>query len=136
MNVHLLAQAVMASPEFQPGERVYVSVYRRHQSYGGPEEGGWWYNRSEFVGGIPMPNREQAEAFLDGMERQVEEENRKEAPARHRAMASLPGEDQDTAYHSEGYIPAGWSDGGELYVTIEERLGEGDDMHTPRPRYE
>jgi len=136
MNVHLLARAVMASAEFQQGERVYVSVYRRHQFYGGPEEGGWWYNREEFVGGIPMPNRGEAERFLAQMERQVEAENRKEAPARHRAMASLPGEESDTAYHSEGYIPAGWSDGGELYVIVEERLGGSDSMNTPAPHYE
>jgi len=66
----------------------------------------------------------------------VERENREEAPARNRAMASLPGEECDTAYHDEGYIPTGWSDGGELWVTIEQVRGECDNSAEGRPRYE
>lgn len=126
----------MASPEFQPGERVYVSVYRNHRYYGGPEEGGWWYSRDQFLGGIPMPNMEEAQRFLDKMEQEVELRNQEEQPERNRAMAALPGEDSDTAYHPEGFIPTGWNDGGTLFTTIEQRLGSGDSMNTPAPHYE
>ena len=63
-------------------------------------------------------------------------EHEEEAPERHRAMAALPGEDCDTAYHGEGFIPNGWSDGGELEVRIEETLRSGDDTHEPAPHYE
>ena len=136
MNVTSLAQEIMESPEFKAAERVYVSIYRVAQHYGGPEEGGWWYYRHQFVGGVPMPNREQAEAFIAQMQRQVDKRNREEAPERHRAMAALPGEDCDTAYHGEGFIPNGWSDGGELEVRIEETLGSGDTTHEPTPHYE
>ena len=87
MNVTSLAQAIMESPEFKAAERVYVSIYRVAQHYGGPEEGGWWYYRHQFVGGVPMFNREEAEAFIAQMQRQVDKRNREEAPERHRAMA-------------------------------------------------
>ena len=28
----------------------YIAEYARTQCYGGPEEGGWWYNVTEFAG--------------------------------------------------------------------------------------
>ena len=62
--------------------------------------------------------------------------NMAETNERHRATAALPGEDCDTAYHGEGFIPNGWSDGGELEVRIEEVLGSGDNTHEPAPHYE
>lgn len=31
-------------------KEVYVSVYEVSRCYGGPEEGGWWYNWLEYTG--------------------------------------------------------------------------------------
>lgn len=31
-------------PTTLPNGKVAVTVYFNHRSYGGPEEGGWWYN--------------------------------------------------------------------------------------------
>ena len=28
---------------------VFINVYRVNRDYGGPEEGGWWYDTGEFV---------------------------------------------------------------------------------------
>ena len=33
----------------EPRGRWYVNVYERGQRYGGPEEGGWWYDTGCFV---------------------------------------------------------------------------------------
>lgn len=41
------------------GQR-YVNIYSVDRFFGGPEEGGWWYDAGEPVGSIPC--RSQAEA--------------------------------------------------------------------------
>jgi len=131
-----LIEKIESHPDFNVPQGAWVSVYRRSQNYGGPEEGGWWYDRNTLEGSIYFPTTEGAEAWLEKAKVEVERENREEAPARYRAMAALPGEECDTAYHDEGYIPTGWSDGGELWVTIEQVRGECDNSAEPRPHYE
>lgn len=37
--------------------KVYVNVYRVTRHYGGPEEGGWWYNHFECVECVPVRNK-------------------------------------------------------------------------------
>lgn len=129
-----LVAKIAAHPSHRPAKTHHVSVYRRTRCYGGCEEGGWWYDRNELVGSIPFPTEEEAHQWLDAAKAEVEAENRRTAPARHRAMARLP--DADTAYSGEGYIPAGWSDGGELFVIVEERCGEAHNMDEEAPHYE
>lgn len=36
------------------GQVVYFSVYTVTRRYGGPEEGGWWYNWSDHIYSIPF----------------------------------------------------------------------------------
>ena len=115
-----------------------MSVYRHHRCYGGPEEGGWWYTRSQWCGGVPFPTREQAEAWLETAQAEVDRMNREEAPARARAFERLPDSDLEPCPvgGDEGYIPRGWDDGGELEVVIEAAAGEGDNMAEAEPHYE
>jgi hypothetical protein len=48
---------------FKPNDRVrFVNVYLADRAYGGPEEGGWWYDTGELVECYPVPTRE-AEAL-------------------------------------------------------------------------
>ena len=47
---------------------VYVNVYSVTRHYGGPEEGGWWYNAGEPVESRIVPNREAAETLREEME--------------------------------------------------------------------
>lgn len=43
------------------GEKWYANVYHVELGYGGPEEGGWWYDTGEFQHGEgPFDNREEA----------------------------------------------------------------------------
>jgi hypothetical protein len=129
-----LAEMIRNHNEFKEAEPRFVSIYRRCQHFGGPEEGGWWYSRDSLEGSIPFPTKEDAEKWLEEAKRQVEKQNEIDAPKRHRAMANLP--DEENAYYDEGFIPTGWTDGGELWVTIEEVRGASDDSREPRPHYE
>ena len=38
-------------------EIVYVNIYSVTREYGGPEEGGWWYNRLSCIESIPVKNK-------------------------------------------------------------------------------
>lgn len=136
MNINALIEKIESHPKYNVPQGAWCSIYNRTQCYGGPEEGGWWYDRNYLVGSVYFPSMEQAEAWLAAAKEEVERENRANAPKRWKAMASLPGEDCDTAYHPEGYIPRGWDDGGELWVVLEDQRGEMDDKNKPRPHYE
>lgn len=136
--IEQLIELVEKETDYKPAQRCFVSIYSHSQHFGGPEEGGWWYDRMQWQGSKPFNTREEAEAWLEKAKEQVEQMNRNEAPARARACASLPDEDEVTcpAGYSEGYIPNDWTDGGEYEVLIEERQGEQDNMNEPRPHYE
>jgi hypothetical protein len=132
--MNALIDQIKASAEYQEREQWFVSVYRTARAYGGPEEGGWWYDVNAHEGSIAFASRAAAESFLEQAEAQAAERNREEAPARHRAMANLP--DHDSASYDEGYIPNGWHDGGEYMVLIEQKAGEADNTNQPKPYYE
>jgi hypothetical protein len=48
-------------------EIVYVNVYSVTRHYGGPEEGGWWYNWSECIEVFPTKNKN-AETIREELE--------------------------------------------------------------------
>ena len=60
-----LIEKIESHPDFNVPQGAWVSVYRRSQNYGGPEEGGWWYNRSTLEGSVFFPAMETAEAWLE-----------------------------------------------------------------------
>jgi hypothetical protein len=43
---------------------VYVNVYRLDRCYGGPEEGGWWFDAGNVVHSFQMTSLTQAEALV------------------------------------------------------------------------
>jgi len=132
-----LEQIILNDPETTKATPAFVSVYSHGQCYGGPEEGGWWYDVVKLVGSRRFPTMEQAKAYLQAMEAEVERGNKEAAPARARAFASLPDNDEEPLPDAgEGYIPAGWSDGGKLFVQIEEQQGQSDNSDQPRPHYD
>lgn len=133
-----LAAFVTAQPGFKPAAPCFVSIYNRSQHYGGPEEGGWWYDRIILAGSLPFQTREAAELWLAVAKAEVQRMNRAAAPARARAHAALPDPDlvPCPAGTGEGFIPNDWSDGGELWITIEETAGQSDNSAEPRPHYE
>jgi hypothetical protein len=41
-------EADVRAPRYLPGSK-FVNVYLTDRAYGGPEEGGWWYDTAEVV---------------------------------------------------------------------------------------
>ena len=39
----------------------YVNVYLIDRAYGGPEEGGWWYDTGKAIRGFPVATQRRAE---------------------------------------------------------------------------
>ncbi len=136
--IESLAEYVRNQPDFQEAQPAFVSIYNHERCYGGPEEGGWWYDVYQLEGSKAFQSREEAEAWLEKAKVEVERINRENAPARYRAMASLPDEDREPcpANCDEGYIPRDWSDGGTLLVVVEDKKGQMDNTHEPAPHYE
>ena len=61
----------MASAErggFPPGWK-FINVYMIDRCYGGPQEGGWWYDCGEFLRTRPVPPRGDAEKVRDRYQR-------------------------------------------------------------------
>jgi hypothetical protein len=40
----------------------FVNAYHVTREYGGPEEGGWWYDSREVLESVPIPDRGEKEA--------------------------------------------------------------------------
>ena len=44
----------------KPHAQLYVNAYGVVLAFGGPEEGGWWYDAGDPLASVPVANREQA----------------------------------------------------------------------------
>lgn len=42
----------------------YISVYRVTRHYGGPEEGGWWYDWYELLETLPFEEKPESEELI------------------------------------------------------------------------
>ena len=51
---------------------VHVNAYRITRHYGGPEEGGWWYDRGEPLGSLPCASQREAREACDKMREKFE----------------------------------------------------------------
>ena len=78
----ILAQAFReVFPQASPVAPCFVTLYRTDRPYGGPEEGGWWYDHTVAVETIRVPSREVAEqlvAKLRSTAREMTNEARRE----------------------------------------------------------
>jgi hypothetical protein len=62
--------------KFQPPYPKYVNAYRVTQAYGGPEEGGWWYDEYEPLESVVVESEEQEEEVRAALaKRYVDEED-------------------------------------------------------------
>ncbi len=124
-----------------PDERVrrvtaYLSVYETWRAYGGPEEGGWWYDAYDHQASVPYEawvtfeyhEEPDPEMGLDagwrptGVPRPVDEEWHLTETKR---LATLYGIDHDRATRYDG-----------CWHTLVDETGMGDLGRRPRPRYE
>jgi len=90
----------------------HVSLYRTTRHCGGPEEGGWWYDRRHYTGRTCKVDVLEAREFCEDMQ-----ESYKPQQPKYNRFSVL------------GYA-------GDLYWMVEETPGENDDSRSPKPRYE
>ena len=77
----------------------YVMITSSHQCYGGPEEGGWYYQREEFVKWCAVPSRQLALEI-------VAEYKMMKQPDYKPNYDALGGDDTVSSSYPEGYIPS------------------------------
>lgn len=99
-------------PVVRPWEdNIYVNVYHAQQAFGGPEEGGWWYDVLEPIESRLCHSREEALAEFQKLEERWEKISKEE--------------NQGRPYHSV-------LSRGEYRVSVEPHFAEVDNR---RPRY-
>lgn len=57
-----------------PQRRWYVNAYEQDRAYGGPEEGGWWFDWGTPLASIPVHNLEEAKQAYDLLYDRLSEE--------------------------------------------------------------
>jgi len=60
--------AYIVSRPWKEGETAWVNVYETTRHYGGPEEGGWWYNWNSLEEAVPVGSQEEAETVKRELE--------------------------------------------------------------------
>lgn len=60
--------------------RYYVNTYMHDRSYGGPEEGGWYYDVYEALDSIPCKSKDECERMREAAEKDAEAENKGRPP--------------------------------------------------------
>ena len=58
-----------------PPPSTWVNVYYITRHYGGPEEGGWWYDRHECVESIECKSEDEAEIKKQALKKEHQDEN-------------------------------------------------------------
>ena len=81
-------------------ERWFVTLYATSQHYGGPEEGGWYYDRRVPISSRQFATRSEAEAEADRL--------RNAMPDPTDRSAMIP-EGESPYRDTEGYIPTGFA---------------------------
>ena len=106
----------------------HVSAYKVDRVYGGAEEGGWWTDWYQLEYAKAVIGLRQARIIADRLHKRQEEcfdqdAYNREAWAR---LATLPDPDQIPCPvgGSEGYIPAGFSEGEKMVFLWERQAGE------------
>jgi hypothetical protein len=74
----------------------FVGVYDVNRNYGGPEEGGWWFDSGELIKTVVAANRTEAESVRDVLQNDY--------PHSRKRYSVLGGEDYDI-YIFEGKLP-------------------------------
>lgn len=117
---------------------IYVSLYEIERCYGGPEEGGWWYDSYQLISTKKFFDEEEAHKFQEFLEKDVEESG-----ANDEDLSSSRGFDQypdpsngDPMYdHSDNDIPVGFSGLASNQVVVIEKVA-GERETNERPHYE
>jgi len=63
-----LIDLIRNNPRFSEAKPHYVSIYKKEQCYGGPEEGGWWKTYYVLEGSVSFDTQEQADGYVEHVE--------------------------------------------------------------------
>jgi hypothetical protein len=120
----------------QPAKSIYVSVYEVERCYGGPEEGGWWYDNYTLKSTKQFFDETEARKFAEALENGIEAKGlNKEPLSSSRGMDAYPDpSDRDPSADPQD-PPLGFSALAKNYqVMVEETAGEY--VTRGRPHYE
>jgi hypothetical protein len=108
------------------GALIYVNVYEKWLSYGGPEEGGWWYSDHKIVESTPMlVGIRWVHKHEMGWDETIREY--KLSPTQDRILEKIKGKyPENDTYTNSNYR------GGDYLVCLENIKGH----EVPRPHYE
>lgn len=133
MDIDLMTKKFNLSHPLE--EKVVVSIYGIAQCYGGPEEGGWWYDHLRLEAYRICKTEEEARETKRQMREFVDQKNEEYKANKYRHYEALPDPDEyPDPSCNEGYIPTGWSDGEEFEIITENYPGENETQG--RPVYE
>ena len=118
---------------------IYVSIYSKERAYGGPEEGGWWYDDYTLEKTKKFLDAEEAELFAERLNEEIGlwTEMAGGNGTSSQGMVDYPDPSGgDPMYdHSDSDIPLGFATGDKTYfATVEDT--QGSLQRTERPRYE
>jgi len=122
----------------QTSNPVYVSLYEVSRAYGGPEEGGWWYDVWDLENSKKFFDREEAERFAQALNEDIRNKGLNEEDlGSSRGMDTYPDPSEgDPMYeHTDADIPLGFSGLARNY-TVEVEDTQGEHTTTERPHYE
>ena len=128
-------RSTLEEMEFETPDYTCVSIYTKSQHYGGPEEGGWWYDRWHLEYYKTCPTEEEAVRVQEILTAKIQHLHDEYEKDKHRRTAEMP-EGNSPYLDTEGYIPTGWADGADWVVIKESRPGANDNSREPRPHYE
>ena len=105
-----ITEALEASLERKSRASFLVSVYDTALAYGGPEEGGWWYDRGELVRTVRVfPSQERAYAYSRRLNRRLQ--SRAFGPNQgKREKSSVLSDGEFEAHVHENHAPASYPD--------------------------
>jgi len=128
-----VSEIIMSHPEFAPAKPCFVSIYETNKCYGGPEEGGWFYDRTALVGSVPFPTRLAAEAYLAEAESKASALQAEANDGFKRAYLMRYG---NAAEVEDDFCVGEVASADEYEVIIEEVQGERDNTREPIPHWE
>lgn len=121
--------------QMQGGKPVYVSLYEIEKCYGGPEEGGWWYDRYTLLSTKKFFDEEEANNFCEALNKEVDDAGENKEPiSSSRGLDQYPDPSRgDPMYdHSDADIPVGFAGlASNQRAYVEEVAGEMETKETP-----
>jgi len=128
-----LLDLIRTNPRYSEAKTHYVSIYRKSQAYGGPEEGGWWKTYYELEGSVPFATEEQAQDYINHAELLVQQLQTAENTAFRDTFVNSYRDDVD---YEDNFSYGETCGADEFTVIVESERGSLDNTNEPIGHYE